>query len=457
MRALTAAAAVAVAAPAAAQKPGDAATAAFAASVRSARAALHADAGRLWGARLDTLDWLGVAGPTVHLTRDPAVPGYPAAGGLWTGPLPAGIAPANTSVEWAGRRWAMVLLPAPSDSADAVRLLIHEASHVAQPSVLPEPAYQETAAGAALLDEEAGRLWLRLELRALAAALEGTGPARARAAARALLFRARRYREATPEERSRETALDVVEGLPEYTGWKLTGGRAADVAAAVRRADSAASYVRTFAYVTGPAYGYLLDAVSGPGWRRKARGGGDLQRLLAAALPAGPPEVATALAGGVLDEAASRRLDRAAVEAGRRFGADSMRAYEAARATARRERVARLRAAFVDGPTLRIRPGALRVSFDPRSQVPLADAGTVMSALLWKGDGGAELRAPDGALVVQDWSELRVPLGSVTPTAGALAAPVEWQGAGWVLRLPAGWVLRPAQGSWVAAPPPKSP
>lgn len=454
---MTAAAVMAVPSPAAAQTHGDAATADFSVAVRGARAALHADAGRLWGARLDTLDWLGVAGPTVHLTRDPAVPGYAAAGGLWTGPLPAGIAPANTSIEWAGRRWAMVLLPVPSDSADAVRLLIHEASHVAQPSVLPTPAYQETAAGSALLDDEAGRLWLRLELRALAAALEATGPARARDAARALLFRARRYRDATPEERARETALDLVEGLPEYTSWRLTDGRAADVAAAVRRADSAASYVRAFVYATGPAYGYLLDAVAGPAWRRKARGGGDLQRLLLAALPASPPEVATALAGGALEEAAGRRLERAAVEAGRRFGADSIRAFETARATARRERVARLRAAFVDGPTLRIRPGALRVSFNPSAQVPLADAGTVMPALLWKADDGAELRAPDGALVVQDWSELRVPLGSVAPTPGALAAPVEWQGAGWVLRLPAGWVLRPAQGSWVATPPPKSP
>jgi hypothetical protein len=86
----------------------------------------------------------------------------------------------------------MVLLPIYGDSLGAERLLIHEAMHVLQPSVLPAPSYDETGAGAALLDEASGRSWLRLEWKALATALRGSGAARDSAVYDALLFRAAR-------------------------------------------------------------------------------------------------------------------------------------------------------------------------------------------------------------------------------------------------------------------------
>jgi hypothetical protein len=136
----------------------DSAIDAFHEATTRARSALTRDAGKLWGSRLDSVPWLGVSGKTILLTSAPiGVAGYTRTHGVWEGPLPTTITPSNTSVAWAGRHWAMVLLPVYGDTLGAERLLIHEAMHVLQPSVLPAPSYDETGAGAGLLDEAAGR------------------------------------------------------------------------------------------------------------------------------------------------------------------------------------------------------------------------------------------------------------------------------------------------------------
>lgn len=50
----------------------------------------------------------------------------------WVGTLPQGVPIANTSVEWAGVRWIMVLAPLPTDPTERRVLLLHEAWHRVQ-------------------------------------------------------------------------------------------------------------------------------------------------------------------------------------------------------------------------------------------------------------------------------------------------------------------------------------
>ena len=438
----------------------------FAAAVRRARAVLAADHGRLWGARLDTLRWMGVEDRRVWLSADPHASGYVREGNLWTGALPAGITPSNTSVTWDGMRWAMVLLPFPVDSATATRLLVHEAMHVEQPSLLPQPTYDETASGSGLLDEAAGRTRLREEWRALATALraragiEGIGGRARRDAIRdALIFRAARYADATPEEVTRERAIDVTEGLPEYTSWRLTHATDRAFAAQIDSAPQRLpSFVRGFVYYTGPAYAMLLDDYEGSAWRREVRMLPDLQRLLFAAwhdrAPRDPDAtlIGSALAGRALDAAQRARLATLERDAAARYDGIAIRAVEDAHWAAREKQLAEYRARFVTGPTLRIRPKSLNISFDPRGQASLGDAGTVLANLAWRGPDGAELHAPAGALVTPKWDEVRVPLGDVQLTPGPLAAPVSLSGAGWTLSLPAGWVVTTEGSSVVVTP-----
>lgn len=439
----------------------------FAAAVRHARAVLAADHGRLWGARLDTLQWMGVDnGRRVVLTADPHVAGYTREGDVWTGPLPAGITPSNTSVTWNGKRWAMVLLPLYGDSATATRLLIHEAMHVEQPSLLPQPTYNETASGSGLLDEAVGRTRLREEWRALAAALrapvgiEGIGGRVRRDAIRdALIFRAARYADAAPDEITRERAIDVTEGLPEYTSWRLTRVPSRAFAAQIDSAPQRLpSFVRGFVYFTGPAYAMLLDEYEGSAWRREVRTLPDLQRLLFVAWRDRAPHdpdaalIGDALAGHTLDATQRTRLATLERDAAARYGGAAIRSEEDARWAAREKQLAEYRARFVTGPTLRIRPKSLNISFDPRGQASLGDAGTVMANLAWRGPDGAELHAPAGALVTPKWDEVRVPLGDVTLAPGPLAAPISLHGDGWSLTLPAGWVVRAEGSSLVLTP-----
>jgi hypothetical protein len=450
--------AAALATPAGGQPaPDSAGVEAFRLTTRAARDHLARDAGRLWGARLDTIPWMGVAGARAYLTADPARAGYAAAdAALFAGPLPASIAPANTAVTWAARRWAMVLLPLPADTAAATRLLIHEAAHVAQPAAIPAPPNSEGGATGEWLDGPEGRLWLQLELRALAAALAARGPASARAVDDALGVRARRDAAAGAAERRRERALESTEGLPEYTAWALTTA-APDGAFArwLERAPRPESYVRASAYLTGPAYALLLDRTgAAPSWRASLDSAPDLPALLLRRAGAQPAVVRAALAGGRGGgPGAVAALERAAEGAAARYAGAALRRTETARWEARSRAIAALRARFVAGPTLRLRPPSLRITFDPRGQSALGESGSVMANVAWVGDAGAALEAPGGALVTPAWDELRVPLGAARLRPGVLAAATEWRGEGWRLRLPAGWRIEPAGRSWVATPP----
>jgi hypothetical protein len=429
----------------AAQSPADSTVAAFARAARAARARLVTDAGALWSARLDTLHWLGVSGQTMYATDDPHTGGFVArSDGLWAGPLPTGMSPANTSTDFGGRRWAMVLLPVSRDSLGAQRLLIHEAMHVAQPSVLPRPVYSEGGAGAALLDEPEGRVWLKLEWNALAQALDASGDAQKTAARDALTFRARRYIAATDGERVRERVLDVTEGLPEYTGWALTGATPGDFARNVRsRAAANQSYVRSFPYYTGPAYAMLLDARTGTAWRRLTANA-DLQLALATAVAPLARGVSEMLRG---DSSLAADVRRAAEAAGARYGLDSVRAAENTRWAERQKQIAALRAQFVNGPLIRIRVQGSNIAFDPNRQTSLGTDGTVMGGFLWRTDDGAELSAPAGALVTSDFQEFRIPRDSVSLPPGPVQEKRTWKSAGWSLTLPPGWVVsEDAQG-----------
>jgi hypothetical protein len=87
---------------------------------------------------------------------------------------PAQFTPSNTSMHWGQQNWSMVMLPLPNDPFLRIALLAHESFHRMQPDLdlsasdAPDPA----------LDTEAGRVWMRMELRALARALRSEGSAR---------------------------------------------------------------------------------------------------------------------------------------------------------------------------------------------------------------------------------------------------------------------------------------
>jgi hypothetical protein len=188
---------------------------------------------------------------------------------------------------------------------------------------------------------------------------------------------------------------------------------AADAIGQLADAVDNPTFVRTFAYPSGTAYGLLLDAYA-PGWTRRITADDDLGRLLAAAARIQP----------------SSDVEAAA----QRYGGAELRRAEAAREAAQQVRVADLRRRFVDGPVL-ILPNA-GGTFISMGITPVPPAGTVYP--------GVRVNAAWGTL------EADLVLRSQDQTTMAVPAPADIgestiRGHGWTLTLAPGWVIRPAR------------
>jgi hypothetical protein len=282
------------------------------------------------------------------------------------------------------------------------------------------------------LDTLEGRYWLQLEWRALREALVRQGEERRAAIEDALRFRGYRrslFKEAATEER----ALEMHEGLAEYTGVKLCGLMDQDqviYAARLleRRPAEYSTFVRSFAYVSGPAYGLLLDA-PGKQWRKRLKPTDDMGRLLQEAFAFVPPAV-----NKVMVDARSQQYD-----------APRLRAIEEKRDRLQRQALAAARTKFVDGSILRLPLQKMQMSFDPGGLQPLEDMGTVY-ATLRVSDVWGILTVSKGALMAADFSEVVVPApadGKVRPL----------KGDGWELEIRDGWSLQQGKrkGDYVLA------
>ncbi|CAN5656171.1 hypothetical protein BH23GEM9_BH23GEM9_23010 [soil metagenome] len=406
-----------------------------AAAVRALHAfstACRQDGGQLWGITL--------CGPVVLVdpqsrfaVANEADPDgrFVRVGDVYVGVLPAEMLVANTAVNWGGRRWAMALMPVPDSVPAAVALLAHESFHRIQPAL----GLHVRDPGNAHLAERDGRLWLRLELRALAAALQADGIASRTHIRNAMLFRAARH-DVFAGADTLEAALELNEGLAEYTGVRLAyGDSAAARAAALARAfELRTSYVRALGYGTGPAFGLLLDRHAA-GWRTRIGGIASLAEELRRSL---------GISAADLDIAAAL-----ATVAG--YGHDDIAASEDARVAEYEARVASYRSALLDGPVLILRHTRFSGTFNPNQIVPLGDAGSVYPTGVFQAEWG-RLEVTDGALVASDFNTITV----AAPTPAALVATGNTiEGPGWILHLSPRWRIVPAPrtGSYQAIPP----
>lgn len=406
-------------------------------ALRDAKSACEADAGMLWKrslcgpiALVDRQTRLVIANDTVAGRR------FVRLGDAYVTTLPENQYVANTSFSWAGRYWTMVALPLPRDRFTRAGLVMHEVFHREQEALgLRQPDALNNQ-----LDMRAGRTWLRLEYRALARALESL-PDRERAqhhVESALLFRAQR-RSLYPGSDSLEATLEIQEGLPEYTGQRLamqlTGEGLARVARYVRDYEATPTFVRAFAYATGPAIGVLLDQFA-PSWRDEVRTNRDIGALLAQAIHFQRPRNLAAVARTLALE----------------YGWDEVDRSEAERDSARAPAMKEYRARLGDGPTITLRQlkDSLAWSYDPTELVGFDLYSTVYPSGNFSAPWGKLTVERGGVLVQNDFSRIRVG----APPAPLASAAKEIKGDGWTLVLNPGWSLREdptRRGSFIAA------
>jgi len=372
------------------------------------------DNGRLWGVSLDgPIMFVDGATHRIVANRPDKEGRLKPQDGVFVGSISKDQNLANTDVHWSGTHWTQILWPLPKDDAIRRTMEAHELFHRIQDQLgLPKTKTTENAH----LDSLMGRYYLQLEWRALGRALGTKSPVPVQDA---LSFRKERYR-LFPRAAAEERALEGNEGLAEYTG--VFVGNATDkerIAAA--RYDLAAhetnpTFVRSFAYATGPAYGLLLDRYR-PDWRKALKHGQSMDELLAAAVP--PPVRQSSLGSTCV-----------------RYGGKKLLASETARDQKRQALLADLRKQFLDGPTLYIPFKKMSVQFNPSNLQPLDDKGTVYPTIRVVDKWGI-LAVSKGALMKPDWS-------GITVTAPTVLLAKIISGDGWTLALASGWHVKPA-------------
>lgn len=383
------------------------------------------DGGKLWGHSLcGPLIFFDPATRTVVANQSDKEGRLTRKGDVFVGRVPDEVNCANTAIEWAGVRWSMIFwLYLGEDKYDRDRLMIHESFHRIQDELglpMSNPSNNH-------LDSLEGRIWLQLEWRALRQALLRQGRERSEAMADALVFRL--YRRALfPQAAAEEKALEMNEGLAEYTGVKLSGRTDSELdafmAGRLQHVNERPTFTRSFAYESGPAYGLLLDSTN-LDWRQNLKSSDDLGQLLQKTFSLRLPDDLRA-------EAAKRAM---------KYDGDLLRAAELKREQERLARINSYRAKLVEGSVI-ILPLTKDVnySFNPNNLVPLDEKGTIYPTMRVT-DAWGILGVTGGALMVREANR---------PARLYISAPVDLsvnplQGDGWTLRLNDGWTLEPAE------------
>lgn len=352
--------------------------------------------------------------------------------GVFAGTVPPELGVANTAIKWAGIQWTMVMWPLPQYKQPRMRLVIHECFHRVQTQI----GLNFTDAQNGHLDSLAGRIWLQLEWRALEHAFWQQGEARKRDVVDAVYFRNYR-RSFFPAAAANEDALEMNEGMAEYTGFKLSTSSpeeyAVAVAAWLRSAPTRTpSYGRSFAYTSGPAYGGLLDA-AGKDWRAGLTPATNLGQLLAQAYGVQVP--------AEMDKAeAMRRAER--------YDGGEVIAIETEREKEHQARVAAARKLFVDGRILVLPVGKeFDYTYDPNAVLALDDKLTLYEGEIQVSDEWGLLKTTVGALLARENG--RVVRAQVSAPSDPSKTPLA--GNGWTLELKPGWeaVLGDRAGDFV--------
>ena len=336
---------------------------------------------------------------------------------IYTGTLPGNINIANTSVQWNGKTWAMIMLPLSNDKYDRINLLAHELFHTVQSSLGFPQGNKESNH----LDQKDGRVYLRLELEALKkAVLSDSQKEQRKHLMNAFTFR--KYRNILfPGSNETENQLELNEGLAEYTGFVISGRNKEQTKQHftdnINSFLKNPTYVRSFAYNTTPVYGYLLSQKD-KYWNQKVTANSNLTDLFIKALNIKIPADVKAAVEKITPE-----YDGAAIIKEEQVREEKIKI-----------RIAEYKAKLIEQPHLEIRFEKMNVSFDPRNILPIEDKGTVYPNIRVTDNWGI-LEVKNGALMYPNWDRM-----SISIPAKINDQLVE--GDGWTLQLNSNYTVK---------------
>ena len=337
-------------------------------------------------------------------------------GSIFTGELPTEINIANTAIDWNGRKWAMIRLPVPGNRQERLELVSHELFHRSQPTL----GFEMRSPDNDHLDQKDGRVYLRLELAALWQAYTSKTMVDARThLTHALIFRKYRYT-LFPGAAINENLLELNEGIASYTGIVMSDMDEPELATYFEQKltdfQHYPTFVRSFAYITTPLYGYILDRTN-PRWNLQINKNTNLTDFFTAAFNLSVPDDARLAVSLIPDQYESGKII----------------AEETERENETKHKLAEYKARFITAPHLEIRFEKMGISFDPRNIIPLEGEGSVYPNLRISDNWGI-LTVTNGALVGKNWDK-------VTVSEPTRISNDKVTGDGWILDLNQGYAV----------------
>ena len=337
-------------------------------------------------------------------------------GQIFVGQLPDDINIANTCVNWEGENWAMVILPLPENKPERINLLAHELFHCSQAKL----GFSAHNPSNSHLDEKEARILFRLELEALKEAIASKSDSEKEMHLTSA-FKFRRYRQDIfSNAKNEENLLELNEGIAEYTGAMMSTRDSNQLKEhlinSLSSFSSNPSFVRSFAYVTIPAYGYLLSG-SNKHWHKEILSDSNLIDYLQNAFL-----IQLTLKENNLPNELSNRYNGIAIYKEENLRDDKIKKIKEAYTDK-----------FVRSSHLKISFENMKISFDPRNIVPLGDYGTVYPNLRISDTWGI-LTVENGALLAVSWDNVSISKPMKITAKGAV-------GDGWTLELEEGYSI----------------
>jgi hypothetical protein len=338
-------------------------------------------------------------------------------GEVYTGYYPKDKGIANSTTDFGGRLWMMVMYPLPENEYSRNQLCIHELFHSLQKRMNISFGNPDNSH----LDNMDARILLKLEWTALEKALTDDRGRKKEYLEDALVFR--NYRRALyPGKTQAENELEILEGLADYTGHRLCSGSDGDfrnnILSSGKRIRNNQTYVRSFAYYSGPLYGFILDRTN-QDWRAGITTSDDLGVRVQHSYNITIPE----------------DLAKAYKKSRNLYNYDDIFRVESEREEKRQEVLTVYRNRFTRDTVLILDIPKPNVVFDPRTLIPLDTLGTVYPAIRIIADWGI-LQVNEGGCLF-DWKKAIVSGKSIKQNDRIIT------GDGWEIELAGSWKLVP--------------
>lgn len=312
--------------------------------------------------------------------------------------------------------WSVILWPLPLNHDDRLSLMLHESFHRIQHKI----KLNQSSPTVDHLSSMNGRVYFLLEMNALKAALSKPVNQCSEDLGNALLFREKRH-ELFPATFANERILEMNEGLAEYTGVIL--GRQDSIrqyiANFIDTLGRRKSFIRSSAYISGPAYGYLLYEKS-PGWTLKVDSSSDFPVLISQYYHINLPKDTTGKSIAAL---------------AKQYNGDEIIASERVKEKKRLEMVDQYVDMFEHKPVLTIELIKMNIGFNPSTMFDLGEYGTVYPTAEVK-DKWGQLTVSAPGLLMKDWQEITLSANDALTQNGQSI-----EGPGWKLQLNDNWQM----------------